>query len=69
MQLISTCVLHEYMIFFGGGRHQRQEIKCLKEMVNETDKGGSGWVAQLCRVSSQYAKVVGLIPSLGTYKN
>ena len=38
-------------------------------MVNETDKGGSGRVAQLCRVSSQYAKVVGLIPSLGTYKN
>ena len=27
---------------------------------------GAGWVAQLVRVSSQYAKVSGLIPSQGT---
>ena len=28
-----------------------------------------GWVAQLVRVLSQYAKVVGLISGQGTYKN
>ena len=30
---------------------------------------GLVWVAQLVRVLSQYTKVMGLIPSQGTYKN
>ena len=30
---------------------------------------GPGWLAQLLRVSSQYAEVVGSISSQGTYKN
>ena len=30
---------------------------------------GPGWVAQLVRALSRYAKVVGLIPGQGTYRN
>ena len=33
------------------------------------DNNGPGWVAQLLGALSQQAKVAGLIPGQGTYKN
>ena len=41
---------------------------CLSQSIKRKDLG-PGWVAQLVRTSSRYAKAVGLIPGQGTYKN
>ena len=42
---------------------------CVLASSFKTQRGSPGWVAQLVRVLSQYAKVVGLILHQATYKN
>ena len=53
-------------------RQDRQENRkiCGRELSYDMNKEqkNSGQVAQLIRASSQYAKVMGLIPGKGTYK-
>ena len=41
----------------------------VKKKKKKEFQSGPGWVAQLVRASSLCTKVVGLIPSQGTYKN
>ena len=59
---------HERERWGGGESRRRRGDKEGTERKKEK-RNIPGWVAQLVRASSQYAKVVGLIPGQDTYKN